>query len=146
MPRIPGEIQRVIVARMERGESQRKVGCDLNINQSTVNSIWIRHRKSGTTSNQLRSGRPNKTTEKERRHFLDYHLKAQFSSSRYLLAESFFQNSISLRSDRRILTDGRIAARKPRLNKLQLRKRISFAKAYKQIPMSNGPKLYLLMK
>ena len=50
MPRI---IRRVIVARMEKGEYQRKVSCDLNICQSMVNSIWIRYRKFGTTHNQL---------------------------------------------------------------------------------------------
>jgi len=140
MPRIPDEIRRVIVERMEKDESQRKVGCDLNSCQSTVNSIWIRYRKSGTTNNHLRSGLPKKTTENERRYFCRFSLKAPFSSPRQLLTESFFQNPISLRLVRRILIVGQlfgtIAARKPCLNKLQFRKRISFSKAYKQMPIS----------
>ena len=140
MPRIPDEIRNRIVFQMEKGETQRKVGLDLNISQSTVNNIWMRYRRYGTTNNRPRSGRPNKTTEKERRHFCRLSMKTPFSSPKQLMTESVFQNTISLRSARRILVNGglfgRIAARKPRLNKLQLRKRISFSKAYKQMPMS----------
>jgi len=137
MTDIPDEIRHLIVDRMINGRSQRKVGRELNISQSTVNRIWIRYRKTGTTDNKPRSGRPKKTTERERRVFCRLSMNNPFSSPRQLINEVNFANNISLRSARRILCSqgifGRIAARKPRLNKIQIRKRISFCKAYRKM-------------
>ena len=137
MPVISNEIRHVIVDRMSNGGSQRKVGLELNISQSTVNRIWMKYRKTGSTDNQPRSGRPQKTTEKERRHFCRLSMKKPFNSPRQLLSEANFTNNISPRSARRMLSSRgifeRIAARKPRLNKVQILKRISFCKAYRQM-------------
>ena len=94
------------------------------------------HRKSDRKALPLhwkyRSGRPQKTTERERRHLCQLSKRKPFRSPRQLLRDANFVNDISLRSARRFLCAGglvgRIAARKPLLNKKQLRKRILFCK------------------
>jgi len=142
---IPDEIRHAIVDRILEGESQRKVGLHFNIGQSTVQSIWTRYMKTGTTDNQHRSGRPKKTTERQRRQFCRLSMKRPFSSPRQLLSDSILNNMISLRSARRILSSygifGRIAARKPLLSKIHIRKRIAFCKAYRKMSTSEWSKV-----
>ena len=96
---ISDAIRHETVDGMMKGESQRKVGIHFNsVRQSTVHNAWVRYRKTGTTNNQSRSGRPKKTTERERRQFCSQMKRRPFSSPRQLLTDSNFQNIISLTS------------------------------------------------
>jgi len=113
MTNIPEAMRHLIVEKIMQGESQRKVAVQLNVSLATVNRIWVRYRHTGSIENQPRSGRPRKTSERERRHFCQLAMKKSFSSPRQLLSEAKFENDISLRSARRILHEkglfGRIA-------------------------------------
>jgi len=140
MTDIPDAIRHLIVDKVNQGESQRKVSLQLNVCLSTVNEIVKRYRSTGSTDNRCRSGRPKKTTERERRFLCQLSKKEPFMSPRQLLRDAELANQISLRSARRILSAsglvGRIAARKPLLNKKHIRQRNSFCKDYLQMTAS----------
>jgi len=139
MTNIPDVICHLTVDKVKKGESQRKVALQLNIAVSTVNQIVKRYCLTGSIDNRHKSVRQQKTTKRERRHLCQLSKKKPFSSLRQLLSDANFVNEISLRSARRFLCAGglvgRIAARKPLLNKKQLRKRILFCKDYGQMTM-----------
>ena len=150
MPVIPDKIRHVIVDRMRNGGSQRKVGLELNICQATVNRIWMKYRRIGTTDNQPRSGRHKKTTEREWRNFCRLLMQKSFSFPKQLLSEVHFENNTSPRSSRRMLSSrglfGRISSRKPLLSKAQIYKRISFARPTAKCQVMSGAKFYLQTK
>ena len=79
---------------MRNGRSQSKVGLELNIFRATVNRIQMKYRRTGTTNNQPKSGRPKKTAERERRKFCRLSMKKPFSFLKQLLSEVSFENNI----------------------------------------------------
>ena len=100
MPVIPDEIRHVIVDRMRNCGSQRKVGLELNICQD----------------NQPSSGRPKKTTERERRNFCRLSMQKPFNYPKQLLSEVHFENNVTEISKKNVILSrffGRISAIKP---------------------------------
>jgi len=65
MADIPQSIRHLVVDEIMQGESQLKVGIQLNICLSTVNRIWMHYKKTRRTDNRVRSGRPKITTERQ---------------------------------------------------------------------------------
>ena len=91
---IPQSIQHLIVDKIMQGKFQRKVGIQLNICLSTVNRIWMRHKRTGRTDNRFRSSRPRITIERQKRHFCRLSMISPFSSPRQLISEAIFENHI----------------------------------------------------
>jgi len=54
----------------------------------------MKYRRTGTTNNQPKSGRPKKTAERERRKFCRLSMKKPFSFLKQLLSEVSFENNI----------------------------------------------------
>lgn len=135
MVKITDQIRWLIVDRMQNGLSQSDVSKQLEIGQTTVRKIWLKFVDTGSIDNRPRSGRPMKTTIRERRSLCRLSKKDPFKTSNQLHQDSNLTQTISARTVRRVLNKsnlfGRCAAKKPLLNKVQIKKRLSYAKAYK---------------
>jgi len=72
MTDIPDVIRHLIVDKVKKGESQRKVALQLNMGVSTVNQIVERYLLTGSIDNRHRSVRPQKTTEEKEGTYVNF--------------------------------------------------------------------------
>ena len=134
MGKISDEMKWKIIEKVKSGESQRKVSTTLEIGFSTVHSIWKKYEETGSIENRIRTGRPPKLNEWQQRILCRNSRKDPFRTAREVYNESFCLPELSICTVRRYLCkcglQGRIAYKKPLLNKKQIQKRLSWCKAY----------------
>lgn len=134
MVKIELSIRQLIVEKLESGKSLMQVSNELNVPKSTAHSIWKKYCATGSVINKIRSGRPSKTTEKERRIICRESKKNPFSSAIMIRNQISLSKNVSVWTIRRILQKdklhGRVAARKPLLNKKQIINRLKWCKEY----------------
>lgn len=138
-------MRQLIVDKLEEGKSQMHVAKELNLGKSTVQSIWKKYIDTGSVKDRVRSGRPRKTTEHERRILCRESKKNPFYCAARLKNEVKFKEEISVVTVRRILCNegifGRIAARKPLLNVTQIKKRLKWCKDYNKWSINEWRKI-----
>ena len=141
MVRICDDMRRLIVVKIQSKMTQSEVARQLNIGQTTVRKIWKRYLETGSTNDRIRSGRPIKGIERERRKLCRVSKKDPFLTAREILIESNIDTALSVRTVQRCLQSnglfGRIAAKKPFLNKVHIRKRFRWCKAYSILSISD---------
>jgi len=134
MGKISDVMRQEVVDRMLMKKTQSEVSRELGISQPAVRAIWFKYLNTGSIKNLNRSGRPLKTTEKERRLIGRISKKSPFLTARQIGNELGIYSKVSIYTVRRVLRNcglfGRIAARKPLLNKNQILKRQQWCKAY----------------
>lgn len=139
MVKIDVQLRNQIVAFMETGYSQSNVARQLNLGQTTVRKIWLRYTATGSTENRPKSGRPMKTTERERRRLCQLSKTNPFKTPRELMNEVRFSQDVSIYTVRRVLNKSglyaRSAAKKPLLDKRNVKKRINFCRSYRSFSM-----------
>lgn len=119
---------------MDEGKRQIDAARELSITSGTVRYIWNKYLDTSSTDDRPRSGRPLKTTEKERRLIVRQCKRNPFASSNEINNLINSEKNVSNRTIRRILRKSNLfpfqAAFKPNLSKVNIRKRIGFCKAY----------------
>lgn len=134
MGKISEENKWKIVNMIGNGESQRKVARDLKIGQTTVRWIWKKYLETGSIENKMRSGRPQKLNVMQERILCRNSRRYPFNTAREVYNDSMGLPSISVCTARRYLRRnnlfGRIAVKKPLLNKKQIKNRLLWCKAY----------------
>ena len=140
MGKITEEQRIIIVDRMENGYSQTSISRELKLAQCSVRKVWLRYLETGSTKNKPKSGRLPKTTVREKRRLCQKSKQNPFLTPKEILHELNLFPSISLCTVRRILKKSGLyaksAAKKPLLNKVHIKKRISFCRGYLAFPMS----------
>ena len=134
MPNINLKTRQCVIDEIMNCSTQREVATLLKISQTSVSYIWRKYLKSRTLEDKQRSGRPMKTTARDRRMLIMGSKKEPFFTARQLYDKVHIGKSISLVTVRRILREGnlfgRVAVKKPILNKMHIRKRLSWCKSY----------------
>lgn len=134
MAKISLEKRRAIVQDLRSGQSQRNVSKFHNVSRQSVQEIFKKFNRTGDIMDMPRSGRPSKTTIGERRYLINLSKRNPHRTASELSTEWETSFSISIDTCKRILRKyglfGRIAARKPYLNQVQIRKRLRWAKNY----------------
>ena len=135
MGKIELSMRRLVIDKLQTGKSQMQVATELKIGKSTVQYIWNKYKTTGQTNNQTKSGRPLKSTERERRHLVMASKKNPFYSAPRLGNEVQFKNNISIWTVRRILRNAglfsRMSVKKPFLNRIQIKKRMRWCNDYR---------------
>lgn len=123
-----------MVMKMNDGKRQIDVATELKISSTTVRRIWKRYMETGSTNDRARSGRPLKTSERERRNICITSKKFPFLTSTEVKNKVYMQNTISNRTVSRILWKAGLfafkAAKKPKLSNVNIKKRMIFCKDY----------------
>jgi len=134
MVKISEDLRKLVVRKMLDGQTQVNVAKDLNIGRTTVRYIFQKYMKTGKIVDAKRNGRPLKTTERERRLLCRTSKMNPFWTAREVWNASRSMPNVSLTTVKRYLRQnnllGRVAARKPLLNALQIKRRIKWCKAY----------------
>ena len=134
MVKIEERLRKLVIAKIQDGASQRQVSKELGICRSSIQNLWLKFAKTGSISDRPRSGRPMKSTERDRRHLCIEAKKAPFCSAREHGERSHLIPKVSVITVRRYLRKsglfGQISARKPLLSKLQAKRRLEWCKAY----------------
>jgi len=134
MVKIQSQVRDLIIKKMMNGAKQVQVARDLNLGQTTVRYIWLKYLKTGEVNDSRRSGRPMKSTPRQRRLLSIISKRHPFWTARELGNESKILQNVSLCTVKRYLCNnnlyGRVASKKPLLNNIQIGKRIKWCKAY----------------
>jgi len=134
MVKIDEQIRQLVVSKLMDGYSQVSVAAEVNIGQTTVSYIWRKYRKTRIVADAKRSGRPRKATERERRLLSMTSKRNPFLTAREVRNEAKILSDVSLTTIKRYLREsnlhGRVAAKKPLLNKVQTQKRKKWCQAY----------------
>ncbi|TDH01073.1 hypothetical protein EPR50_G00176450 [Perca flavescens] len=133
MPKIHPETKVLIIKRLKT-RSTADVADTFNVSQRQVQRIKRTFEDTGDVFDKPRSGRPRKTTAREDRLLARKSKASPFSTVAELHETWSPEVPVSTRTVSRILSRnglyGRISARKPALNKRQLKNRVAFAKAH----------------
>jgi len=140
MPRISDETRRLLVRKINAGMKQREVARLLEISHSTVSYIWNKYRSTGAVDDRNRSGRPMISTERDRRELCRYSKKNPFATAREVQGAVDSLKIASISTIKNYLRQGglfgRVAAKKPLLSNVNIKKRLMWCKAYKQLGMN----------
>ena len=125
----------ILIHMYREGHTERHIASVLKLSKTAVHKSIVRYRETGSGESQKRKGRPRIT---DKRH--DSHMKRLVLANPTLSSEMIKQelNSIaSSRTIRRRLVDdfnlrSRRPAKKPLLNKAQIKKRLAFCQKYRQ--------------
>lgn len=135
MPSIDEAKRLRVLALLNEGKSQTAIARELGIARGSVQYIIKKYQATGDIRDRQRSGRPSKTTPRERRRLVllaKYHPK--WPATR-LRREWQTSTPVSLTTVKEILRNqglfGRIAARKPHLTLSQVKRRLKWCKAYR---------------
>ncbi|GBO23344.1 Transposable element Tc1 transposase [Araneus ventricosus] len=135
------DIRKLTICHWKRGSSERKIGEIVNVSKSTVHNIISKYKKTKSVKNIPRTGRPRRFTEREEMWILRKNTCNPKTSAVKLTlkAQQRFSKSANSETVHNILRkynfDGRVARRKPFLNKAYRRARLKFAKSYiKKLP------------
>lgn len=134
MGKIDNNLRWEIVRKMEKENNQRKLSKELNISQTTIRKIWMKFIEYGSIENRPKLGRNRILSDREERILCRVSKKNPFESAASALKLSNISKPLSISSARRYLRRnnlfGRIAVKKPMLNKGHIQKRLAFCKAY----------------
>ena len=134
MPNIKLDTKQRVIYEMMNGATQKKVASLLKIAQTSVSYIWRKYLRTNTLEDTQRSGRPLKTTARDRRMLITTSKRNPFFTARQIYDEVPMEKSISLVTVRRILREGhlfgRVSVKKQILNKNHIRKRLAWCKSY----------------
>ena len=135
------DLRLLAVKKLKDGLPLREVSRLLDIPRTTLRHIWKRFLENNTVEYQQKSGRPNKLSVRDRRKlFLESRRYPFFSAREVLVSAGSIQN-ISVCTVRRILRNagllGRVAAKKPLLNRRHIQKRLMWCKSYLQMDKKN---------
>lgn len=138
--KIPEVVRKRIIFYAEQGYSQRTIASKVECSQSAVCRLISKYLNTGNVLDLSRSGRPEKTTVRERKNVCLVSKRNPFMSSFEIKNEVSTMKDISNRTIRRILNDGhlfsRIAAKKPLLSMANKAKRLRFANKYKSFSIT----------
>lgn len=121
MPRISLDKRVQIVQLIQRGESQRCVSRSLGVSRCAIQAIYKKFVDTGSVENKVKMGRPQRTSLREKRTLIRLSRQNPFLSAVQLKNNWKTEHSVSTSTVKRILRKygllGRIAAKKPLLNK-----------------------------
>lgn len=130
------EERNIIIRLYQQGNSLREIGSTVSRSHSTIQYIINKYKKTGSVANQHRSGRPTKVSERDKRFILNQIKKDPFETSAKV-AEKLKEatgTEVTPRTVRNKLHEAglksRIARRKPLLSKVNINKRLQFAKQH----------------
>ena len=90
MPRIELDIRRLIIQDVFNGKSLQEVAKLYDCSHVTVKKIKDKFMKTNDVKDLLKSGRPSKTSEREKRVLVMKSKKCPFMSAKYLKDECLF--------------------------------------------------------
>jgi transposase len=133
----------VILDRWNSGQTSNEIEHGTGIRRSTITSFLARVKKRGFDDNTPRAGRPRKTTNRTDRRVIQKAL----GQTRVPLAQLAFlsDSNLSVSTIRRRLQEVHIrkwrAAKRPRLNKGHVAKRLQWAKEHRQWTVEDWEKV-----
>lgn len=134
MTKIESEKRWKIISDIKSGKSQRQVAKINKVSRRSVQEIIKKYIKTGTIQDLPRSGRPSLTSSAENRYLIYLSKRHPTHTASDLMSNWHTNVSVSIDTTKRILRKyglcGRVAARKPYLNKIQIRKRLRWSKCY----------------
>ena len=134
MTKIGYEKRLKIIADMKTVNNQRIVAKNNSVSRRSVQEIMKKFEKSGNVEDLPRSGRPSITSSVENRYLIYLSKRNPTNTASDLMSNWHTNVSVSIDTCKRILRKyglhGRVAARKPYLNKIQIRKRLRWSKSY----------------
>ena len=141
MVKIQSQIRDLIVKEILNGEKQAHVARKLYLGKTTVRHIQQKYLKTGDVSDAKRSGRPMKTTLRERRLLRRISKMNTFLTAREVVNEANMLGKVSIYTMKRCLCKNnfhkRVASKKPLLNSIQITKIISWCKTYLSFTAKN---------
>lgn len=131
MPKINYEKRLSVIQKADEGISQRRISIELNISRKGVQNILKKHRTLNIIENLPKSGPKKKYSERDVRLLVRMSKANPFYTARDL--RNRWKN-LSVETVKKILQNnklfGRIATKKPFLNKKQIKKRMDWATEY----------------
>ena len=128
------ESRRLAIEMLNDGFSQRKVALLLKCSHGAIQKVLKKYQNTKSLENLQKSGRPVKTTARERRALTKLCKKDPLKSARELQSECFPEKNVSISTIKRILRKynlfGRKAARKPFLSMVHKKHRLLWCKNY----------------
>lgn len=130
------EIRQLILINKNKGKSNRHIARDLGCSEKAVRDTIKRVQATGSVEDRPRTGRPSKTSLRERRMIVRNSLKNRQMTSTQLAAQhNLTGQTLSKRTVQRILNKyglfGRIARKKPFINAKNRVKRLKWAKKHR---------------
>ena len=127
MGKISENMRQLVIEQLMKGKRKSDVCRELGRGHSTIRAIWAKYVKTGSRQNLFRSGRPAIISKMETRLLCRTSKKNPFLTARELGNECGILIKASVDTVRRVLRKaglyGRIAVKKPFLNKKQIRLR-----------------------
>lgn len=134
MPRINHDTRVEIVELSKNGESQRSISKRLHVSRCAIQAILKKFNSAGAVADLPKSGRIPKTSIREQRNLIRFSKRNPFLPATTLRRNWNTQNSVSISTVKYILRKygllGRIAARKPLLNKKQIHRRLCWCRKH----------------
>jgi len=134
MVRIDDSLRKLVILKIQGGNSQRQASRELGLCQSSVRKIWMKFVTTGTISDKIRTGRPMKCTPRDRRQLCIEAKKHPFHTARELGQASNICQKVSIATIKRYLRKsglfGQVSARKPLLSQSQVKRRTQWCKSY----------------
>lgn len=113
MNKLSIEIRQRAIEMVKMGQSQRKVAAMFGCSHTAIQNLWKKYNMNGYVENLPKSGRPSKTSERERKLLRRYSIKDPFMSTKNVMNNISFTENISLSTAKRILRKYGLVARKP---------------------------------
>jgi len=137
MPRNSDDIRRLIASLLDAGVKQKEVARMLEINHNTVHYMWKKYSNIGSVDDKKRSARPMISTERDQRKLCKYSKNNHFSTAIDAEVAVDCLNAASISTIKNYLNEsglfGRVAAKKPILSKVNIKKRITWCKDYRSL-------------
>jgi len=134
MGKLSKDMRLLIVRKLKNGIGQRETSRNLEIPRTTVQNVWKRFLQTGTVDDKEKTGRPTKFSQRDRRKLYFESRRHPFFTAREVLRCAGDMPNMSIWTARRILRrfglHGRVAAKKPLLNKGHIRNRVLWCHAY----------------
>ena len=132
MPVIPIQVREKIAALHREGKNSNQIQKVVGHTRSAILNIIQKIKSGFGLDNKPRAGRPPKLTNRERQSIVIKSKKEPFLTARLLRSSSGLENKVSIDTVKRVLRHnnlfGRVAVKKPKLNVIQKRKRLQYAK------------------
>lgn len=103
------------IGRLQAGESKSEVARVFNVHPSTITRLWDRFRRTTSTNDRPRSGRPRVTTPAQDRYIRVTHLRDRHRTARDTAQEQFGARRVSDQTIRNRLREAGIRARRPKV-------------------------------
>lgn len=136
MPRIPTLDRQQIINEVLNGKSYREVGRLFGFSHTAIRKLFNKYVQTKSITDLPKSGRPSKSSQRERRNLLRICRTNPKWTSRMLQSAWNTNKLISLSTVKRILNKakyfGRIAARKPLLSRMHKKNRVLWCNAYRR--------------